>query len=307
MTNTVMLTVGASASGKSTWAKQRAAIYPDNVIACRDDIRRMLGYPPVGTPQQEKQVTLVQQGIIETALLAGKDVIVSDTNLNKQFRKKMIKFCHEHGANVTLTVFDEPLDELHKRTDNRPLEEQVPRDAIKRQYDSLQTQLKDGTLGQREFPVQSYEPYVRPDATSSALRSAIVIDIDGTVANHEGVRSPYDYSKVSMDKPHWDIIEIVQALIAQGHWPIFLSGRDGGCREDTENWIGYHITLGRGYSLFMRAEGDTRPDWIIKNEIWDRDVIPNFNVLCAFDDRDQVVRHLRRRGIRVLQVAYGRF
>ena len=57
----------------------------------------------------------------------------------------------------------------------------------------------------------------------------------------------------------------------------------------------------------MRKKGDQRPDYVIKNEIYDAEIIPNYDVLAVFDDRDQVVRHLRKRGITVFQVAPGRF
>ena len=304
MTNTVILTVGASASGKTSWAKLMTALHGDMVIACRDDIRRMMGFPPVGDKYQEKTVTVVQRGIIETALLAGRDVIVADTNLNKQLRKNLIKFCHEHGADVKLQVFDVPLEELHKRTDNRPLEEQVPRDAIKRQHDSLQSQIKDGTLDTVDFPVQSYAPY---KARNNNAEGVVIVDIDGTVADHTGVRSPYDYTKVGLDKTHEDVIEVVQALQLADHKVIFVSGREDSCREATEDWIYDNILIKGDLVLYMREAGDTRPDWIVKNEIYDREIIPNYDILCVLDDRDQVVRHLRRRGIRVLQVAEGRF
>ena len=298
--NTVYLTVGASSSGKSTWAKLMTALHGDMVIACRDDIRRMMGFPPVGDKYQEKTVTVVQRGIIETALLAGRDVIVSDTNLNKQFRKHLIKFCHEMGADVQLVIFDVPLEELVKRTKGRPEVEQIPHSAIARQYGSLQTQLKDGTLNQREFPVPSYAPYKRRDG----LGDTVIVDLDGTVANHEGVRSPYDYTKVGLDKPHEDIIKVVQSL-ADDYEIIFVSGRKDSCRADTEQWIREHI--GMEPVLYMRRADDDRADFVVKNEIYDAEILPRYNILCAIDDRDQVTRHLRRRGIRVLQVAYGRF
>lgn len=305
MAGTVILTCGASSSGKSTYARALVATDPTRyVIAERDGIRRMMGFPPVGDRAQENTVTQMQWSIIEGALLDGKTPIMADTNLNKQFRNRAIKKAHEHGANVQLVIFDVPLDELHKRTDNRPLEEQVPRDAIKRQFDSLQTQLKDGTLDTLDFPVQSYAPY-KP--RNNNAEGVVIVDIDGTVADHNGVRSPYDYTKVGLDKTHEDVIEVVQALQLADHKVIFVSGREDSCREATEDWIYDNILIEGDLVLYMREAGDTRPDWIVKNEIYDREIIPNYDILCVLDDRDSVVRHLRRRGIRVLQVAPGRF
>jgi hypothetical protein len=57
----------------------------------------------------------------------------------------------------------------------------------------------------------------------------------------------------------------------------------------------------------MRKTGDHRPDYIVKNEIFDQRIRDNFNVLGAFDDRDQVVDMYRKMGITVFQVAPGNF
>jgi len=60
--------------------------------------------------------------------------------------------------------------------------------------------------------------------------------------------------------------------------------------------------------LFMRSRGDMRADTIIKQEIWDKHISPFYNVLCAIDDRDNVVQMWRHQiGITVFQVADGNF
>lgn len=294
---TVYLTVGAPASGKSTLARNMAADFR-TVIACRDDIRTAQGYPPVGDKHQENIVTKIQHGIIETALLAGCDVVVPDTNITKVFRKRLIKFAHEHGADVRLLILDVPLDELIKR-DQRRVEKTVGEDVIRRMYDSLQSQLKDGTLDQTFFPAPVFEKY-----SPNGGQPAVVVDIDGTIARHVA-RSPYDYSKVYTDEPIEHVIDLVHALSGQ-YKVIFVSGRKAECRQDTIRWL----TTKAGFEspvLFMRDSGDDRPDYIVKNEIYDREIIPYYNVEFALDDRDQVVRHVRNRGIPVLQVAPGRF
>lgn len=298
--STVYLYLGASASGKTTYVRNLSLVKGNIVVACRDDIRRSLGYPPLGNREQENMVTKIHRGIIEAGINEGLDIHVPDTNLNKQFRKKMIKFCHEHGANVQLVIFDVPLDELRERTKGRPESEQVPEAAMRKQHDSLQTQIKDGTLDTLDFPVQSYEPYRRRDG----LGDTVIVDLDGTVANHEGVRSPYDYTKVGLDNPHDDVISVVQSL-ANDYEVVFVSGRKDSCRADTEQWIREHI--GMEPVLYMRRADDDRADFVVKNEIYDSEILPKYNILCAIDDRNQVVRHLRRRGIRVFQVADGRF
>jgi hypothetical protein len=57
----------------------------------------------------------------------------------------------------------------------------------------------------------------------------------------------------------------------------------------------------------MRAEGDTRKDSIIKEEIYRAEIENKYNVLFVLDDRNQVVELWRRLGLTCLQVAEGNF
>jgi beta-phosphoglucomutase-like phosphatase (HAD superfamily) len=66
-------------------------------------------------------------------------------------------------------------------------------------------------------------------------------------------------------------------------------------------------TLSNFEAIYMRADGDFRQDYVIKEEILDRDILPNYSPQMAFDDRNRVVEMWRRRGIPCLQVASGDF
>lgn len=292
--STVILTVGIPASGKSTWARENA-VDLNAAIVCRDDIRIMQG---LKHGQDEELVTKVEHALIEGLISEGKDCIVADTNINKTFRNRLIKFCHQRGADVEIVVFDIGLDEAVLRDMVR--EDSVGADVIRKMHDSFKGQ----QIKSEFLPVQSFAKYESPSRFSSHLRSAIIVDIDGTVARHWN-RSPYDYSKVADDKAIEDVVEVVTALSAD-YVVVFVSGRDDSCENDTRDWLEYHMGLGDA-PLFMRKSGDQRPDWIVKNEIYDEFVIQNFRIVMVFDDRDQVVHHLRRRGITVAQVAPGRF
>jgi hypothetical protein len=65
--------------------------------------------------------------------------------------------------------------------------------------------------------------------------------------------------------------------------------------------------------LYMRTQGDHRPDHIVKSELFDRFLLDrdiedcNLGGIVAFDDRDQVVKMWRARGVRCFQVAEGKF
>lgn len=162
-----------------------------------------------------------------------------------------------------------------------------------------------------------------------AKELAIIVDVDGTLADMRGVRGPFEWLKVSQDKPHQDIIDLVKDLsfievdtgeyesrIEYGdeyHDPIYdkkykiiiVTGRDGICEESTKVWLEhYKIPYDE---FFIRPEGDFRKDNIIKSEIYMDHIRPKYDVKFVIDDRDQVVDMWRSLGLRVLQVAPGNF
>ena len=59
--------------------------------------------------------------------------------------------------------------------------------------------------------------------------------------------------------------------------------------------------------LFMRKNGDSRADYVVKREILDDIRKAGFEPVLVFDDRQSVVEMWREQGIRVAQVAPGNF
>lgn len=293
--STVFITVGCPASGKTTWARQYVRDYTNTAIVCRDDIRLAYG---LESGDDEKLVTRVHRSQIEAALLDGMDVVVADTNLNEGFRKKLIKFAHEHGADVILRFFPIDLDTAIRRDALR--DNTVGPTIVKRFHDMYVAQGHPTHETEEFHPCPRYAHYEHQN-----FPGAVVVDIDGTLAHMNG-RSPYDESRVGEDTFDPDVAAAVVGVAAlMGCNVIVLSGRTEAAREATEKWLADNEF---SYDqLLMRKVGDTRPDYVIKNEIYDAHIIPFYNIRAVFDDRDQVVRHLRARGIKVFQVAPGRF
>jgi hypothetical protein len=134
----------------------------------------------------------------------------------------------------------------------------------------------------------------------------IICDIDGTVALR-GDRDPYDMTRVSEDAPDpvvWAVLKAVYLIY--GHMVVFTSGRDESAREDTKAWIWKYFGF-TDFELLMRAVGDNRQDAVVKQEMLDSIILPQFDVFCAFDDRQQVVDMWRANGIKCFQVAAGGF
>ncbi len=137
-------------------------------------------------------------------------------------------------------------------------------------------------------------------------QKAIIVDIDGTLADMRGVRGPFDWDKVHLDRPHEDVIELVRDLRSLKKYKIIITtGRDGVCEEATKEWVLEH---GVNYDeFFIRKAGDFRKDSIIKSEIYMDYIRPKYDVKFVIDDRNQVVEMWRSLGLRVLQVAPGDF
>jgi hypothetical protein len=136
--------------------------------------------------------------------------------------------------------------------------------------------------------------------------TAVLVDVDGTLASRVTDRSPYEWQRVGEDAPVAAVVTAVRAMAAAGHSIIVLSGRDEECRRQTESWLVHH--LGVPYTaLLMRPARDSRPDVVVKRELYERHVRGRYAIQFVLDDRNQVVRMWRSLGLVCFQVAPGAF
>jgi predicted kinase len=295
----LLITRGLPASGKTTFARK---LQPGVVRVNRDDLRLMLHGERLHTQWAEGQVTAAQRAAVEALLRAKADVIVDDTNLRGKVVKEWAELAARFHAQFEVHDFtDVPLDECLRRDAARDASLQVGADVIRRMHERY---LKGRSL---PLPVPYIDPgnppraYVPPEGGGPV----VLVDIDGTVALMTN-RGPFDWKRVGDDAPNPAVIAAVRAMHAAGNAIVFCSGRDAVCRPETEAWLELHV--GVPYEgLFMRPEGDSRKDSIVKREIFDREIRDRWNVIGVFDDRQQVVRMWRELGLTVFQVAEGDF
>ncbi len=301
---------GLQASGKTSKARKMVqdTLSDDKpaMIVERDQLRFMAGLDSKPGPY-ESTITLQQHALIRAGLKAGRHVISPDTNLNAKFLRGLAEIGDYFGAEIIVEDIDTPLDVCIERDRVRQGrgEHWVGEDVIRATHKRYFTNGKfpANPLTKIAKPVK-LEPY-QPDLS---LPTAFIFDIDGTKAGMSG-RSPYDYTQVHTDFPHQDVLDMESMLMDAGHRIINLSGRENSCYDATVNWINKHgkVTVPDEAQLFMRQTGDDRADYIIKYEIFMRDIAPYFNVLGVFDDRSQVVSMWREIGVRCYQVADGNF
>lgn len=293
---------GLPGSGKSTEAQRLVqtllSVGVTTINIDRDMFRIAAGFGVAPAGRYEEVISNTQRAVIENGLLHNWNVIESSTNLNARFLKELVKIGANCGAEVEIRDVDTPLEVCIERDENRRLAgghflgEQVLRDFAKRVMPKgkfpPKPKLPSLVSGTLYFP-----PLDKP--------RAIIVDIDGTVAEVDG-RSPYDYTLVSTDKPKQWVIDLVEGAAKNGETVIFMSGRDSMCRQDTLNWIRKHTNV-TDFKLYMRAEGDERMDAIVKLELFNMHIRENYNVLYCVDDRAQVIKMYRSIGLNVLDVA----
>ena len=273
------VTVGVSASGKSALALKMREEGKVQGIVERDIIRRNLFNFQQWSEykfsrEKENQVSDVHRTMIEGfASLSGCNIIVSDTNLNEAHRNALIAFLESTGFEVEVIDCDVTWEEACRRDERR--EFSVGREVLYKQWQQWVNYKK------LKGDFYHYQP-------STSLPNAVVFDIDGTVA-HMHNRGPYDWNKVGHDLPKYAVVQLAQFYYKLGLRVIFLSGRDGICYRETRKWLADNIFPNGNYRLFMRAEGDTRKDSIVKLELFKNNIADNYYITSLFDDRPQVV------------------
>lgn len=304
-----IVTVGISASGKTTWAndfcKQANRGGTDGgglwTIVCRDDIRRKILSDKHKRDIQdgelwklwkfkdEDKVSDVYKAELEAAAVDGRNVICCDTNLTAKHRNALINSLTELGFAVELKEFPVSIEDAWRRDAARA--DGVGHSVIAKQMRQWDEYVDRKTINNtdKEYP---YTP----------RKCAIVVDIDGTLAHNKSGRGWFEYDKVHLDEVDKTVRYIVDGFKDKNFSVIVMSGREGTgeCRALTEKWLRDN-KVPYDY-LFMRKAGDFRADNIVKEELFWEYVHEDFSVECVIDDRPGVARMWRSIGLKTLQV-----
>lgn len=273
---------GLPGSGKTTYAKELAN--KGWVRVNKDDLRAMLNNSKF-SKDNESYILSLRDEIIISSLVQGKNVVVDDTNLDPKHLIAFDSIASEFLSDFEIRFFDVDLQECIRR--NALREKPVPEKAI----------------------YAMYERYLKPPQQvieyDEDKEEAIIVDIDGTLAHISDGRSPYDASRAMNDSLD-DAVSVITAMMYNhGYKVIILTGRSAEHRDVTVEWLEAN---GVDYDeLYTRADGDTREDSIVKEELFRTHVEPRFNVKFVLDDRNRVVDMWRRIGLKCLQVEPGLF
>ncbi|MFJ5934267.1 AAA family ATPase [Streptomyces cinereoruber] len=297
---------GLPASGKTTAARALQADAEGRVRRVNlDDLRTMLDLPDPERGRshtREQTVLAVQDAAVRAAVDGGFDVVVDNTHLTPHIPKRLKAAVA--GLDVTFAVHDftgVPVEECVRRdaARERPVGEEIIRILADKHAKATRSgwRLTADWLNDRP----ATEPYV----ADPALPTAVMCDIDGTLALRVD-RGPYDFTRCDRDVLNVSVRDALRAFrSAERDRIVLLSGRSEDHRALTEEWLARHEVP---YDeLWMRASGDGRGDDLVKAELFDAHVRHRYAVRVSLDDRDRVVALWRRMGLPTWQVNYGAF
>lgn len=297
----IILNRGIPGSGKTTDSMNylTAGAAGFTVRLSRDDDRlSKFGFEGVGNSAQEQLITDGHLAQAKIALDKGWDVLVDATHLNDRAIQPWRKLAA--NRRVPLTFWDH-----HVRPDVAILrdaerERTVGAEVIMRLAKRGKVDMSTGALP----PANDFTPPEGPDLTpvvwDDLLPTAWLVDTDGTVADHRGVRNPYDTNLYHLDKPHQDVINLVTDL-SEIHHIIGVSGRSEDHRQVTLDWWRSNVRITPD-EFYMRPSKDQRPDDVIKAEIYEQKIRGKYNIAGVLDDRGRVLRMWRAKGLTTFAV-----
>ena len=142
-------------------------------------------------------------------------------------------------------------------------------------------------------------------------KQIVIVDLDGTLSDGshrlhllptENLHLTESWSEFNRaaagDSPIKSTIAVINGLWVSGFAIVILTGRSDEVRYETCKWLNENGV--KFDEIIMRRQEDNRKDTVIKEEALR--AIGLDNIVCAFDDSPNVVKHFRSLGITTYQV-----
>ena len=303
--NKIILALGISGSGKTTWAKQWVKEDPTHRVRLNyDDIRCMLG--EYWVPEREELVKYIFDKALIEAMELGYDIVIDNmSNLNSKHQAEYAKLVESHNDVYTQSQYDiehkwftTPVEVCIERDKNREIS--VGEKVIRQQWRKYRNEIIQHSI--KEMLDKQVE-------NNPKLPHCIIVDMDATLCFNTSGRpfyGPGTAEKIINDVPNISIVDLVRAYCEQyGCDLIVITGRDDSCREPTLEWLGKYGLYPN--LLLMRPEGSHLRGDEQKKLIYETKIKDKYNVDFVIDDSDKVVKMYRDLGLTVLQPNEGKF
>jgi len=298
----MLVTRGYPGSGKSTWAKNYVIESEEPAARLnRDDFRQMMFATSETTNSQESAVTVVEQTAAAALLKMGYTVVVDALNLRQRYINKWFEIAAAHDAHFhEIQFMSSPetcvMNLAHRDSaGGRYIAPEVVYDLAKK---FPLDKLRPAELKSNAVPVPlNHEERQAP--------RAVLVDLDGTLAHNTSGRSFFGVEAAQRCGED-EVDETLRTILLKmqpTHKLIFMSGRTEDCRPETVKWLEKHNFYIP--TLFMRQDGDTRPDAVVKLELFNTHIRGKYTPVLAFDDRNSIVKLWRDLGIKCFQVSEG--
>ena len=100
--------------------------------------------------------------------------------------------------------------------------------------------------------------------------------------------------------PFPNMVAKVKEAKDKGRDVVILTARSAHYRKETKEWLNKHDVPYD--ALFMRHADDTRKDKKVKKELLKENVLPNFDIKKAYDDKQKNVKMYKKEGINAKRV-----
>lgn len=288
---------GLPGSGKTTKARTD---YPDYYRVNKDDIRAMLYGDAKFTRERERNVVNTERRIVMGLVKDRQNIVVDNTGFNIAHENFYRCLTSEEILKEGQSRYNFVLDDLSHVPLHKCLQRNTQRTG--------KTRVPDKVIH------DMWAKYVQPRLAypqDPSLPPCIIVDVDGTVAKMVN-RGPFEWDKVGEDEPREEVIAAVNGFRTSWHLltgkdpdTFYFSGRDSVCYPDTLDWLIKWVVSDDLLYLHMRPYGDSRPDYIVKRELWEQHIKDKYRVVAVFDDRPSVLRLWRELGFTTFDVGPG--